>query len=111
MDCEESCPLPDKISTETQESLKRIHGVDILTIFSAVSFCLIMSTFTGFICFNGDFFSFKSLGTYLTWFCIGVLKNKSKQRIKKYKYIIAENIETKHKSMLEKVFYQIGKCK
>lgn len=55
MDCEESCPLPDKIPTEIQESFK-IYGVDILIVSSAILFCLIMSTFTGFICFKGNFF-------------------------------------------------------
>lgn len=55
MDCEESCPMPDKMSAEPQVSFE-IYGIDVLTILSAISFCLILSAFTGFVCFNGNSF-------------------------------------------------------
>lgn len=37
--------------------------------------------------------------------------NRSNKRIEKHKYIIAEHAKKKHKTMLETVFYKIGKCK
>jgi len=51
MDCEQSCPLPDKIQ-EPQKSLN-VAGIEIVTMSSAILFCFIMSTFTGFVCFKG----------------------------------------------------------
>lgn len=54
MDCEESCPLPDKIP-EIKESLK-VAGMDVVTICSAIFFCFIMLTFVIFVCFKGMIF-------------------------------------------------------
>lgn len=89
MDCEQSCPLPDKIQ-EPQKSLN-VAGIEIVTMSSIILFCFIMSIFAGFICFKD------------------VLMNRSKKKNDKHKYIITEHTKTKHKSMLEIFFYKIGK--
>ncbi|XP_060875869.1 NPC intracellular cholesterol transporter 1 homolog 1b-like isoform X2 [Metopolophium dirhodum] len=90
MDCDESCPLPDKIQ-EPQKSLN-VAGIEIVTLSSAILFGFIMSIFAGFVCFKD------------------VLMNRNKKKNDKHKYIVAERTKTKHKNnMLEKVFYKIGK--
>ncbi|XP_016663110.1 NPC intracellular cholesterol transporter 1 isoform X2 [Acyrthosiphon pisum] len=89
MDCDESCPLPDKIQ-EPQKSLN-VAGIEIITMSSAILFGFIMSIFAGFVCFKD------------------VIKNRNKKKNDKHKYIVAERTKTKHKNMLEKVFYKIGK--
>jgi len=52
MDCDESCPLPDKIQ-EPQKSFN-VVGIEILTMSSAILFGFIMSIFAGFLCFKGN---------------------------------------------------------
>jgi len=53
MDCDESCPLPDKI--QEPQKLLNVAGIEIITISSAILFCFIMSIFTGFVYFKGNF--------------------------------------------------------
>lgn len=89
MDCEESCPLPDKIH-EPQKILS-VAGIEIITISSAILFCFIMSIFTGFVCFKD------------------ILMDRRKKENNKHKYIVAERTKAKHKNILETVFYKIGK--
>uniref|UniRef100_A0A2H8TMY4 Niemann-Pick C1 protein n=1 Tax=Melanaphis sacchari TaxID=742174 RepID=A0A2H8TMY4_9HEMI len=89
MDCDESCPLPDKI--QESQKLLNVAGIETVTISSAILFCFLMSTFTGFVCFKD------------------VLMNGRKKKNDKHKYIVAEHIKAKHKNMLETVFYKIGK--
>lgn len=114
MDCEESCPLPN-IIPDTQ-NVFNLFGVDVLTLSSGVLFCFVMSTFAGFILFKGIMFQFKvqtPLNVYNIQLVLitDVLKNRSKQKIDKHKYIVAEtNNEIMPRSILERVFYQIGKC-
>lgn len=59
MDCEESCPLPDKIP-EPQKPFQLV-GLDVLTLSSAILFCFLLSTFLGFLRFKGNLSRFKYL--------------------------------------------------
>uniref|UniRef100_A0A2S2P3P5 Niemann-Pick C1 protein n=1 Tax=Schizaphis graminum TaxID=13262 RepID=A0A2S2P3P5_SCHGA len=89
MDCEESCPLPDKI--QEPQKLVNVAGIEIVTMSSVILFCFIISIFTGFVCFKD------------------LLMNGKKKKNDKHKYIVAEHTKTKHKNILETVFYKIGK--
>jgi hypothetical protein len=59
MDCEDSCPLPDKIPEVTKPL--QIADIDILIISSAALFCLIILTFATYVIyFKSNYFDFNN---------------------------------------------------
>lgn len=113
MDCEESCPLPD-VMPETPKPFS-MFGMDVLTISSTVLFCFVISIFASFVFFKGldnvSIFVRLNLVFNTFFYIIDVLKNRSKRKIEKRKYIIADATKSKPKNVLETIFYRLGKCK
>lgn len=113
MDCEESCPLPD-VMPETPKPFS-MFGMDVLTVSSTVLFCFVISIFASFVFFKGldnvSIFARLNLVFNTFFYIIDVLKNRSKRKIEKRKYIIADATKSKSKNVLETIFYRLGKCK
>lgn len=62
MDCEDSCPVPDKIPEMTKPL--QVAGIDMLTISSAAFFCFIILTFAVFVIyFKSNYFDFNTFKT------------------------------------------------
>ncbi|XP_050534244.1 NPC intracellular cholesterol transporter 1 isoform X2 [Daktulosphaira vitifoliae] len=90
MDCEESCPVADKLPVPSE--LPTLGGFDIITLLSAVIFCILSTLFTMYSCL----LHFKS-------------KKKSEEQYKDTKYSFVGQIKTIKRGNLEIVFFKIGK--